>query len=135
MKKLIPLLFLGLAAIGLMLLLNACEGEKADSGPSPQTGAGGSMARFARSREMRLLTVASDQSRSSGTRSAISTAVSGWPADQSASITYHSASLSRFSTRRVPRCDYSRNRFDYVCKRKNAPARIFTYLRSDERAF
>lgn len=47
MKKLIPLLFLGLAAVGLMLLLNACNGDKADSGPSPQTGTGGSMARFA----------------------------------------------------------------------------------------
>ncbi|SDD86760.1 LVIVD repeat-containing protein [Dyadobacter soli] len=47
MKKLIPLLFLGLAAIGLMLLLNACNENSGDSGPSPQTGAGGSMARFA----------------------------------------------------------------------------------------
>lgn len=46
MKKLIPLLFLGLAAVGLMLLLNACD-NKADSAPSPQTGTGGSMARFA----------------------------------------------------------------------------------------
>lgn len=47
MKKLIPLLFLGLAAIGLMLLLNACNENAGDSGPSPQTGTGGSMARFA----------------------------------------------------------------------------------------
>lgn len=47
MKKLIPLLFLGLAVIGLLLLLNACDDGKADAGPSPQTGAGGSMARFA----------------------------------------------------------------------------------------
>lgn len=47
MKKLIPLLFLGLAAVGLMLLLNACDDGKADSGPSPQTGTAGSMARFA----------------------------------------------------------------------------------------
>lgn len=46
MKKLIPLLFLGLAAVGLMLLLNACD-NKADSAPGPQTGTGGSMARFA----------------------------------------------------------------------------------------
>lgn len=47
MKKLIPLLFLGLAAIGLILLLNACNENAGDSGPSPQTGTGGSMARFA----------------------------------------------------------------------------------------
>lgn len=47
MKKLIPLLFLGLAVVGLMLLLNACNESSGDSGPSPQTGTGGSMARFA----------------------------------------------------------------------------------------
>ncbi|SEJ72825.1 LVIVD repeat-containing protein [Dyadobacter sp. SG02] len=46
MKKLIPFLFLGLAVAGLMLLLNAC-GDSSDSAPSPQTGTGGSMARFA----------------------------------------------------------------------------------------
>lgn len=47
MKKLIPLLFLGLAAVGLMLILNACNDGAADSAPTPQTGTGGSMARFA----------------------------------------------------------------------------------------
>ena len=47
MKKLIPFLFLGLAVIGLMILLNSCSENSGDSGPSPQTGAGGSMARFA----------------------------------------------------------------------------------------
>lgn len=47
MKKLIPLLFLGLAVIGLILILNACSADSSDSAPSPQTGAGGSMARFA----------------------------------------------------------------------------------------
>ncbi len=47
MKKLIPLLFVGLAVVGLMLLLNACNEGAGDSAPSPQTGAGGSMARFA----------------------------------------------------------------------------------------
>lgn len=49
MKKLIPILFLGLAAIGLLLILNACESDKAggDYSVNPQTGSGGSMARFA----------------------------------------------------------------------------------------
>lgn len=48
MKKIIPLLFLGLAALGLLLILNACDGSR-DGDPSmnPQTGSGGSMARFA----------------------------------------------------------------------------------------
>ncbi|WP_353720793.1 hypothetical protein [Dyadobacter sp. 676] len=47
MKKLIPLLFLGLAAIGLMLILNACNDSSGDSNVNPQTGTGGSLARFA----------------------------------------------------------------------------------------
>lgn len=47
MKKLIPLFFIGLAAVGLMLILNACESSNKDSYVSPQTGTGGSMARFA----------------------------------------------------------------------------------------
>lgn len=47
MKKLIPLLFLGLAAIGLMLIMNACSDNVGDSALSPQSGAGGSLARFA----------------------------------------------------------------------------------------
>lgn len=48
MKKLMPFLFLGLAAIGLLLLLNSCE-SNTDGDPSlnPQGGTGGSMARFA----------------------------------------------------------------------------------------
>ncbi|MHA4741390.1 LVIVD repeat-containing protein [Dyadobacter sp. MSC1_007] len=46
MKKLIPVLFLGLMAIGLLLILNSCN-DNADGDPNPQTGAGGSMARFA----------------------------------------------------------------------------------------
>lgn len=47
MKKLIPFLFLALAAAGLMLLLNSCDKGFNDSAPGPQTGTGGSMARFA----------------------------------------------------------------------------------------
>ncbi|MCF0068843.1 hypothetical protein LZD49_00080 [Dyadobacter sp. CY261] len=47
MKKLIPLFFLGLAAIGMMLILNACQEGDASNDVSPQTGTGGSMARFA----------------------------------------------------------------------------------------
>ncbi|GGM86444.1 hypothetical protein GCM10010967_18400 [Dyadobacter beijingensis] len=47
MKKIIPLLFLVLAAAGLMLILNACSDNMGDSGVNPQTGTGGSMARFA----------------------------------------------------------------------------------------
>jgi hypothetical protein len=48
MKKLIPLLFLGLAALGLVLILNACnDNASASESVNPQTGAGGSLARFA----------------------------------------------------------------------------------------
>lgn len=47
MKKLIPFLFLGLALAGLMLILNSCSDSSGDLAPGPQTGAGGSMARFA----------------------------------------------------------------------------------------
>lgn len=47
MKKLVPLLFLGLAAVGLMLILNSCDDGYTNSEVGPDTGAGGSMARFA----------------------------------------------------------------------------------------
>ncbi|WP_031527693.1 LVIVD repeat-containing protein [Dyadobacter crusticola] len=45
MKKLMPFLFIGLALLGLCMILTACtDGE---SSVNPQTGTGGSMARFA----------------------------------------------------------------------------------------
>jgi hypothetical protein len=46
MKKLAPLFFIGLTLIGLIILLIGCN-ENSDSSVSPQTGTGGSMARFA----------------------------------------------------------------------------------------
>jgi hypothetical protein len=46
MKKIIPFLFVGLAILGLCMILTSCnEGDK--SQVTPQTGTGGSMARFA----------------------------------------------------------------------------------------
>lgn len=46
MKKLPPILFIFLALIGLAILLYGCS-ENSDSAVNPQTGTGGSMARFA----------------------------------------------------------------------------------------
>lgn len=46
MKKLIPFLFFGLAVIGLCIILTSCQ-EGKESSVNPQTGSGGSMARFA----------------------------------------------------------------------------------------
>ncbi|MEO6286538.1 MAG: hypothetical protein ABIN80_04555 [Dyadobacter sp.] len=46
MKRLAPLFFLGLAIIGLVIILTSCDGGN-DSALNPQTGTGGSMARFA----------------------------------------------------------------------------------------
>jgi hypothetical protein len=45
MKKIVPVLFIALIVAGLMILLSSCNEKGADL--SPQTGAGGSMARFA----------------------------------------------------------------------------------------
>ncbi|KQS27080.1 LVIVD repeat-containing protein [Dyadobacter sp. Leaf189] len=45
MKKLMPFLFLGLALLGLCMILTACNDGESSVGP--QTGTGGSMARFA----------------------------------------------------------------------------------------
>jgi len=47
MKKFIPYIFLGLTLIGLFLILTGCENGRNDSAINPQTGTGGSMARFA----------------------------------------------------------------------------------------
>ncbi|NIJ54994.1 LVIVD repeat-containing protein [Dyadobacter arcticus] len=46
-RKIVPALFLGLALFGLIMLLSACDSADSSSELSPQTGAGGSMARFA----------------------------------------------------------------------------------------
>ncbi|CAG5074557.1 hypothetical protein DYBT9623_05244 [Dyadobacter sp. CECT 9623] len=46
MKKIIPILYLGLAVLGLCMILTSCN-EGKDSSLTPQTGTGGSMARFA----------------------------------------------------------------------------------------
>ena len=46
MKLLAPAFFIFLAIVGLAILILGCEGQK-DSAVSPQTGTGGSMARFA----------------------------------------------------------------------------------------
>ena len=46
MKKLVPFFFICLAFIGLIILLVSCD-ENSDSAVDPQTGVGGSMARFA----------------------------------------------------------------------------------------
>lgn len=48
MKKLIPFLFIGLAALGMLLIINGCnEDSGGDPSIDPANGAGGSMARFA----------------------------------------------------------------------------------------
>jgi hypothetical protein len=47
MKKLAPIIFIGLTLIGLFLILNGCNDGRTDSALNPQTGTGGSMARFA----------------------------------------------------------------------------------------
>lgn len=47
MKKLAPLFFISLAILGLVILLFGCDSQKSDSAINPQTGVGGSMARFA----------------------------------------------------------------------------------------
>ncbi|MCF2518612.1 LVIVD repeat-containing protein [Dyadobacter sp. CY351] len=47
MKKIAPFLFAGLAILGLVLILTGCEDGGNDSALNPQTGSGGSMARFA----------------------------------------------------------------------------------------
>ncbi|QRQ99483.1 LVIVD repeat-containing protein [Dyadobacter sandarakinus] len=46
MKKLIPIFFLSLALAGLLIMLLGCD-KSAENSPSPETGKGGSMARFA----------------------------------------------------------------------------------------
>jgi hypothetical protein len=46
-RKIVPLLFLGLAVAGLLLILSSCESADKSSNLSPQAGVGGSMARFA----------------------------------------------------------------------------------------
>ncbi|WAC13291.1 LVIVD repeat-containing protein [Dyadobacter pollutisoli] len=46
MKRLAPLFFIGLAIIGLLIILTSCDGGN-DSALNPQSGTGGSMARFA----------------------------------------------------------------------------------------
>ncbi|WP_221391345.1 LVIVD repeat-containing protein [Dyadobacter sp. NIV53] len=46
MKKITPFLFIGIAFIGLIILITSCD-SSSDSAVSPQTGLGGSMARFA----------------------------------------------------------------------------------------
>jgi hypothetical protein len=47
MKKFAPYIFLGLVILGLFLILTSCDDGRSDSTLNPQTGAGGSMARFA----------------------------------------------------------------------------------------
>ncbi|MCE6992771.1 LVIVD repeat-containing protein [Dyadobacter sp. CY323] len=46
-RKIVPILFLGLAVAGLLLILSSCESSDKSSDLSPQAGVGGSMARFA----------------------------------------------------------------------------------------
>lgn len=47
MKKIAPALFISLAILGLVLLIFGCESQSSESSVNPQTGVGGSMARFA----------------------------------------------------------------------------------------
>jgi len=47
MKKLIPIFFIFLAIAGLIILISGCDKNSSESAVSPQSGQGGSMARFA----------------------------------------------------------------------------------------